>query len=198
MREVLAVILIIQQKIICVNFYKNNILRFFSILLFFLIYFNKNIKICIFCRYILLMDQIGNDSSPPNSSSIFWSIKMGNINYDDLPLQDILDLLIDCGIPPFLRGYTNLARAVELYADGITSFNEIYRIISKECGVEAKSTLRSITYAINQAYDLAVNLSELVNINIPQDHIRSALVIAYLGLYVRRRRYADRQSIDLH
>ena len=100
---------------------------------------------------------------------------------------DAMEVLVSCGIPPCLGGCAHLARAIDLYADGMTSFMEIYRTIAKERGVEVKSALRTITYALKHSFDLHVNLSELLHITIPKDQVHSSLVIAQLGLYMRRR-----------
>lgn len=102
--------------------------------------------------------------------------------------SDAMDLVVKCGFLPYLDGCFYAARAVDLFADGCSSFMAIYRTVASDSGIKPKSVMRSIAYAISQAPDLHVKLSELSGTDIPQYLLHNSLVISYLGLILRRYR----------
>ncbi len=91
-------------------------------------------------------------------------------------------LVLKCGIRADLKGFHRLADAVIIYGTGLcTEFCRIYRIIGDLNGLQSKSVMREISYAIKQSFDLRAKLSALVGFDIPESEIHSGLVIAYLG-----------------
>lgn len=91
-------------------------------------------------------------------------------------------LVFKCGVRADLKGFRCLIDAIIIFGTGAcTGFCEIYRIIGKIHGLQAKSVMREISYAISQAFNLAENLSTLIGTPIPDTDIHNGLVIAYLG-----------------
>ena len=91
-------------------------------------------------------------------------------------------LVLKCGVRADLKGCRCLIDAVILFGTGMyTGFCDIYRAVGSVHGLQAKSVMREISYAIAQAFNLADNLSKLIGTPIPKSDIHNGLVIAYLG-----------------
>ena len=91
-------------------------------------------------------------------------------------------LVYKCGVRADLKGSKCLVDAIILYGTELCDgFCEIYRVVGALRGLKEKSVMREISYAISQAVDLPARLSALVGAHIPESHIHSGLVIAYLG-----------------
>ena len=91
-------------------------------------------------------------------------------------------LVYRCGVRADLKGCKCLVEAVILYGtETCEEFCEIYRIIGALRGINYKSVMREITYAIAQAFNLCERLSEMIGTFIPPTDIHASLVIAYLG-----------------
>lgn len=91
------------------------------------------------------------------------------------------NLVLKCGVPPYLYGCAFLTEAIELYAEGKYSFSAIYRKIAAKKSVTPKSITRDISYAISQSFDIRDKLTEIMGVNIPRDQIHNSLVISYLA-----------------
>ena len=91
-------------------------------------------------------------------------------------------LVMQCGVRADLKGFRRLADAIIVYGTGLcTEFCRIYRIIGDINGLQSKTVMREITYAIRQSIGMPAKLSALVGFEIPETEIHSGLVIAYLG-----------------
>lgn len=108
------------------------------------------------------------------------------ISKNFLPSDAAIELTIRSGIPPYLDGCTYIAHAIEMFANGTTSFMDIYKAIGREYGLKPKSIIRAVGYAIAQALHLNANLSRLLNIELPP-YLHNSLVISHLGYYFRRK-----------
>lgn len=91
-------------------------------------------------------------------------------------------LVYKCGVRADLKGSDWLIEAVILYGTGSCSgFSEIYRVIGEQHDMNPKSVMRSISYTIDQAFDLPARLGALIGIELTYNDIHCSLVIAYLG-----------------
>lgn len=95
-------------------------------------------------------------------------------------------IAIKCGIRADLKGFERLVDAILLYGENSgTSFNSLYLLMSKSCGVKPKTIMREISYALSQAFNLHDRLSQLLGIDILPQDLHSGLVIAYLSRLVK-------------
>ncbi len=91
-------------------------------------------------------------------------------------------LVLKCGVRADLKGFYRLVDCVIIYGTELcTEFCRIYRIVGEINGLQAKSVMREISYALKQSFDAPAKLSALIGFNIPESEIHSGLVIAYLG-----------------
>lgn len=90
-------------------------------------------------------------------------------------------LVLKCGVRADLSGFSSLVEAVVLYAYQPVAFCKLYARLAESRGVKPKSVMREIAYALDQAFDLAERLSEILGIKIARIDIHSGLVIAYLA-----------------
>lgn len=96
------------------------------------------------------------------------------------------DLVLKCGIHADHKGYDCLVDAVVLFVNGGHNFSEIYKKIGEERGIESRSVMRNITYAVQHSYDIHKYLAELTGAPIAAKDVRCAFVIAHLGRIILR------------
>ena len=87
-------------------------------------------------------------------------------------------LVFRLGVRAHLNGYAYLTDAVALYGENST---DIYGAVGKAYGLNRKTIMREINYALAQAFDIDKHLSALIGITIDKHEIHGTLVIAYLG-----------------
>lgn len=90
-------------------------------------------------------------------------------------------IVLKCGIRADLKGFTYLAEAAVLYGNDVVGFNEIYRRLGARHGVQSKSIMREITYAIKGSPDVLPRLAELTGKTVAANASNS-VVIQCLGM----------------
>lgn len=96
------------------------------------------------------------------------------------------DLVLRCGIRADHNGFDCLVDAVVLFVNGVHNFTEIYRTIGEQRGIESRSVMRNITYAVKHSYEIHTYLSQMTGAPINPKDVRCAFVIAHLGRVVLR------------
>lgn len=101
-------------------------------------------------------------------------------------------LVMKCGVQPSLIGYTFLAEASVLYAFEKTSVSNIYRKIAEKYGIQPRSVMRNMSYALSQGFDVHKKLSRIMGVEIPNNQIHNSLVIAYIAFKLKTDDNKDR------
>ena len=94
-------------------------------------------------------------------------------------------LVFRLGVRAHLNGYAYLTDAVALYGEESADI-DIYGAVGKAYGLNRKTIMREINYALAQAFDIDKHLSALIGITIEKHEIHGSLVIAYLGKLCKR------------
>ena len=68
---------------------------------------------------------------------------------------------LKCGVRADLKGFNYLVEAAVLYGNDVIGFNEIYRRLGARHGVQSKSIMREITYAVKNSPEVTARLASL-------------------------------------
>lgn len=93
-------------------------------------------------------------------------------------------LVVACSISPCVCGFDYIVDAVQSVALR-QPIKNVKSELCKKYNKNPKSLLHNIDYAVSSAANLKPALSAIVGIDIPDDQIRSWLVISYLGIALR-------------
>ncbi len=90
--------------------------------------------------------------------------------------------LLHCGVNPCKNGYTYLTEAAALYSKDCTvPIKRVYETVASFHGVKPRTVMRGITYAIEGTRELHKKLSQMLNMNIKIEDLRSGMVVAFFA-----------------
>lgn len=93
--------------------------------------------------------------------------------------------LIRLNIDPTHLGFKQLVECINVrICYGLNTLGKIYAAVSKGYGVQPKTVMRNVTYALRHAYDLPQRLSEILGFQIDTNTLHSGKVIFYMADYV--------------
>lgn len=96
-------------------------------------------------------------------------------------------LLLKCGVRSKYKGFTYLADAALVYADGWQdTFGGIYDVVARFRGISVKSMFRDLSYAVDNSFELGARLAELSGANYYGEPIKPSTAVAIIGRYLSR------------
>lgn len=93
--------------------------------------------------------------------------------------------LIRLSVDPTHLGFKQLVECISVRIRyEMNTLCKIYAEVSKDYGVQPKTVMRNVTYALRHAYDLPQRLSEVLGFPIDVNTLHAGKVIFYMADYV--------------
>lgn len=84
-------------------------------------------------------------------------------------------------LDPTHKGYAQLCDCVLAKLKNETTITDIYSAVAVKYGVQSKSVMRNISYALNKVERLSERLSEILGTKIDENSLHNGNIIFYLA-----------------